>query len=601
MFSKIKELFFLLDLEQRKRLYRLQVLVVLMSIAEVVSVLSIGPFMALVGDINQLQGQGFLAEWYKELEFNSTTDFLLLIASCVLGILVIATFISIFTVWRLSMYAAEIGADLSSRLYRYYMRQAWLFHASGNSNQLTNKIAQECERVTSGIFTPLMQMNAKLFMALLMCIAIFLYTPWIAVLGAVTFYITYYFLYKTVRQRLSDNGETITSEQASRFKLMGEGFGGIKDILLLGRQSTFNHRFTEASKNFANAKGKTQVYGQVPRYAVELIAFGSVITLMMYLLITHNGNLGSILPVLSIFVLAGFKLLPAFQQIYFSLSQIRGNLSGFESIRSDLFSSLEGSEDHLSKEDTVDSKLSIKNSIKLHNVSFQYPETSKPALFNLNIEIPVNKVIGLVGSSGSGKSTAIDILLGLISPKEGSVIIDEKRLTEHNIRAWQNSLGFVSQTIFLADSSIKENIAFGLPIEDIDDKRIEKAIQLAHLEQFISELPQGFETRVGERGVQLSGGQRQRVGIARALYNDADILVLDEATSALDGITEELIMDAIHDFSGKKTIIMIAHRITTVEQCDHIYLMDKGAVIDQGSYSYLSANNKVFQRMARKS
>ena len=601
MFSKIKELFFLLDLEQRKRLYRLQVLVVLMSIAEVVSVLSIGPFMALVGDINQLQGQGFLAEWYRELEFNSTTDFLLLIASCVLGILVIATFISIFTVWRLSMYAAEIGADLSSRLYRYYMRQAWLFHASGNSNQLTNKIAQECERVTSGIFTPLMQMNAKLFMALLMCIAIFLYTPWIAVLGAVTFYITYYFLYKTVRQRLSDNGETITTEQASRFKLMGEGFGGIKDILLLGRQSTFNHRFTEASKNFANAKGKTQVYGQVPRYAVELIAFGSVITLMMYLLITHNGNLGSILPVLSIFVLAGFKLLPAFQQIYFSLSQIRGNLSGFESIRSDLFSSLEGSEDHLSKEDTVDSKLSIKNSIKLHNVSFQYPETSKPALFNLNIEIPVNKVIGLVGSSGSGKSTAIDILLGLISPKEGSVIIDEKRLTEHNIRAWQNSLGFVSQTIFLADSSIKENIAFGLPIEDIDDKRIEKAIQLAHLEQFISELPQGFETRVGERGVQLSGGQRQRVGIARALYNDADILVLDEATSALDGITEELIMDAIHDFSGKKTIIMIAPRITTVEQCAHIYLMDNGAVIDQGSYSYLSANNKVFQRMARKS
>ena len=601
MFSKIKELFFLLELDQRKRLYRLQVLVVLMSIAEVVSVLSIGPFMALVGDINQLQGQGFLAEWYRELNFNNTTDFLLLIASCVLGVLVIATCISIFTVWRLSMYAAEIGADISSRLYRYYMSQAWLFHASGNSNQLTNKIAQECERVTTGIFTPLMQMNAKLFMALLMCIAIFLYTPWIAMLGALTFYITYYFLYKTVRQRLSDNGETITREQASRYKLMGEGFGGIKDILLLGRQATFNHRFAESSKNFANAKGKTQVYGQVPRYAVELIAFGSVITLMMYLLITHNGNLGSILPVLSIFVLAGFKLLPAFQQIYFSLSQIRGNLSGFESIRNDLFSSVEASEDPLSKVDTVNSKLCIKNSIKLHNISFQYPETSRPALIDLNIKIPVNKVIGLVGSSGSGKSTAIDILLGLISPKKGSVFIDEKRLTANNLRAWQNSLGFVSQTIFLADSSIKENIAFGLPIEDIDDKRIEKAIQLAHLDQFISELPQGFETRVGERGVQLSGGQRQRVGIARALYNDADILVLDEATSALDGITEELIMEAIHDFSGKKTIIMIAHRITTVEQCDHIYLMDNGAVIDQGSYSYLSANNKVFQKMAKKS
>ena len=601
MFSNIRELYLLLSKEQRNRLFRLQFLVIIMSIAEVSSVLSIGPFMTLVGDISQLEGQGFLADWYRDLGFTDTTDFLLLIACCVLIVLVIATLVSMYTIWKLSMYAAQIGADLSSRLYRYYMSQPWLFHADGNSNQLTNKIAQECERVTSGIITPLMQMNAKLFMVIIMCIAIFIYSPIVAIAGASIFYFTYFFLYQTVRQRLSNNGEAITNEQAKRFKLMGEGFGGIKDILLLGRQASFNSRFFEASKGFAFAKGRTQVLGQAPRYAVELIAFGAVIFLVMYLLIKLEGNLGAILPILSIFVLAGFKLLPAFQQIYFSLSQIRGNLSGLINIRKDLLASINDSNHNTQKRTSSKSYVTLNDSIQLKNITFQYPGTKRPALSELNLEIPVNKVIGLVGSSGSGKSTAVDVLLGLIEPNKGKVLIDGEPLSKENLRRWQNSLGFVSQVIFLADASIRENIAFGLKPEDIDDKRVNEASTLSHLDELISELPNGLDTRVGERGVQLSGGQRQRVGIARALYNNADILFLDEATSALDSITETHIMDAIHDFSGTKTIIMIAHRITTVEQCDCIYLIEDGKVIDKGNYTDLSSRNSIFRKMAKKS
>jgi len=601
MFSNIRELYLLLSKEQRNRLFRLQFLVIIMSIAEVSSVLSIGPFMTLVGDISQLEGQGFLADWYRDLGFTDTTDFLLLIACCVLIVLVIATLVSMYTIWKLSMYAAQIGADLSSRLYRYYMSQPWLFHADGNSNQLTNKIAQECERVTSGIITPLMQMNAKLFMVIIMCVAIFIYSPIVAIAGASIFYFTYFFLYQTVRQRLSNNGEAITNEQAKRFKLMGEGFGGIKDILLLGRQASFNSRFFEASKGFAFAKGRTQVLGQAPRYAVELIAFGAVIFLVMYLLIKLEGNLGAILPILSIFVLAGFKLLPAFQQIYFSLSQIRGNLSGLINIRKDLLASINDSNHNTQERTSSKSYVTLNDSIQLKNITFQYPGTKRPALSELNLEIPVNKVIGLVGSSGSGKSTAVDVLLGLIEPNKGKVLIDGEPLSKENLRRWQNSLGFVSQVIFLADASIRENIAFGLKPEDIDDKRVNEASTLSHLDELISELPNGLDTRVGERGVQLSGGQRQRVGIARALYNNADILFLDEATSALDSITETHIMDAIHDFSGTKTIIMIAHRITTVEQCDCIYLIEDGKVIDKGNYTDLSSRNSIFRKMAKKS
>jgi HlyD family secretion protein len=215
--------------------------------------------------------------------------------------------------------------------------------------------------------------------------------------------------------------------------------------------------------------------------------------------------------------------------------------------------------------------------------------------------IGVNKVIGLVGASGSGKSTAIDILLGLIQPEKGELLIDGKPITKQQLRAWQNALGFVPQSIFLADSSIRENIAFGLPPELVDEEKVQRAATMAHLDELLAELPDGLNTRVGERGVQLSGGQRQRIGIARALYHDAEVLILDEATSALDGITEKLIMDAIHDFSGKKTIIMIAHRLTTVKQCDNIFMMSQGKVVDSGTFEELSAHNLVFQRMANHS
>ncbi|MDF1629707.1 MAG: ABC transporter ATP-binding protein [Alcanivoracaceae bacterium] len=598
MFKQLKDLYSLLTDQQRKKLLRLQLLVVLMAVAELGSVLSIGPFMALVGDMSLLQREGMVGDIYRLSGIDSPRMFMILVGAAVLLSLFMAAAISILTIWRLSMYGSIVGAELSSRLYRHYMHQPWLFHAGGSSSQLTNQIAQECNRITAGIINPLMQMNARIVMATLMAIAIFLFNPAVAITGLTVFAVAYFAMYRVVRQKLIRNGGIITSSQRLRFKLMGEGFGGIKDVLLLGRQQIFTDRFDTASAHFAAAQGKSQVMGQVPRFVMELVAFGGVIFLILYLLAAYDGNLGTILPVLSVYALAGFKLLPAFQQIYSSVSSIRGSLTAFEGLREDLRASATATL-QLARSDSGQEQLIPRQSIQIKNVQFTYPDKAEPALRDITMTIGVNKVIGLVGASGSGKSTVIDILLGLIQPDKGMLVVDGEPLTKQTLRSWQNSLGFVPQSIFLADSSIRENIAFGLPLDLVDEEKVRKAASMAHLDELLAELPQGLDTRVGERGVQLSGGQRQRIGIARALYNDADVLILDEATSALDGITEELIMDAIHDFSGKKTIVMIAHRLATVRKCDIIYFLEGGCVVDKGSYTELLERSPTFKKMAQ--
>jgi len=594
MYSRLKLLYKLLSRDQRRKLLCLQALVVLMAFAEVAGVASIGPFMALVGDMSHLQGDGFLAQAYHQSGIETPQDFLFMIGVFVFVILTVAAVISILTVWKMSMFGAQIGAELSTRLYSHYMQQPWLFHAEGSSSQLTSLISQESNRITKQIIQPLMQMNAKGVMATVMAVVIFTFNPLVAIVGLTIFGLVYFLLFRIIRRRLASNGAIISQTNSQRFKLMNEGFGGIKDTLLLGRQADFNRRFERASRKLGKAQGFTSALSQAPRYLMELIAFGSVMLLVLYLLVVHQGNLGEILPILSVYALAGFKLLPAFQLIYANLSQVKANLAAFDSLEKHL---IDSRETNVVKPVGATGKLLLKNMIELDNVHLTYPGKQEKALKGLSLKIPVNKVIGLVGASGSGKSTAIDVLLGLLQPQCGGLKVDGIQLDERELRSWQNNVGFVPQSIFLADASIRENIAFGIPIEEIDASRVENAAKMAHLDELLKRLPDGLDSQVGERGVQISGGQRQRIGIARALYNDAEVLVLDEATSALDGITEKLVMDAIYDFSGKKTIIMIAHRLATVKQCDYIYLLDSGEVVDAGRYDELNKNNEIFQQM----
>lgn len=595
MFKMIRQLFALLSDQQTKKFYKLQVLVVIMAFTEILGIASIAPFMALVGDISILENGGIFTKLYQISGLTNPTDFLFYAGILVLLALALSTIVSMYTTWKLALYGTSVGTEIADRLYKHYMQQDWQFHASGSSAQLTKQVSSEAMRITSGIVQPVMHLNAKLVLAVFISVGLLIYNPIVAIVGLVIFILAYVLLYKVVRKTLVDNSYRLSQVATSRFRLMSEGFGGIKDVLLLDRSYDFVQRFQNSGIVYARALGTNTSLTQVPRYFMELIAFGTMIGLVLLLIKLHQGNLGAVLPILAVYALAAFKLLPALQQIYACIAQIKGASAAFEAIKDDLRQS---NSEKFNSPKKVFEPIKLEKSIELKEIKFNYPNKSKPALDGVTMTIPVNGVIGLVGSSGSGKSTLIDILLGLLVPQQGQLCIDDTCITEDNKRAWQNTLGFVPQSIFLSEGTIAENIAFGIPVEDIDISQVNKAIELAHLTELIEQLPEGIDTKVGERGVQLSGGQRQRIGIARALYYEADVLVFDEATSALDGITEKIIMDAIHEFSGKKTIIMIAHRLKTVQKCDIIYLMAQGKIVDSGNYVDLVANNPEFRKMA---
>ena len=595
MFKIIKELFNLLTPSQRKRFYVLQIFVAIMAVLEIFGVASMIPFMAVVGDMSQLQEDTPIAQIYKSSGITSESQFVFILGVFVLLALTISTIISMFTIWKLSIFAHQIGTELADRLYTHYLKQGWLFHASGSSAQLTKKIATETTRVTANILVPLMHINSKILLVFLLSLSIFIYNPKVAMIGISIFVATYIILFRIVRTRLASFGKATSDVTEQRFRLMNEGFGGIKDVLLLGRDADFIGRFNKTGNILAYSLGTTNAIIQIPRYLVELIAFGSIILLILYLMVSYEANLGIILPILSIYAVGAIKLLPAFQQIYGSIGVIKANLAAFDSIREDLNNSFRVEP----KKEIIEKKyLNPKQQISLENIAFTYPNKEEPTLNQLSMTIPANSVIGVVGPSGAGKSTLIDIFLGLIEPQEGQLIVDHTIINSQNRRSWQNSIGFVAQSIFLSEGTIAENIAFGISHDQIDLEQVQKVIKLAYLDEFIQTLNDGVDTRVGERGVQLSGGQRQRIGIARALYHKAEVIVFDEATSSLDGVAEKMIMDAIHDFSGQKTIILIAHRLKTVQKCDKIFFINNGKVDDQGTYQELLENNEHFKNMA---
>ena len=594
MFKIIIEFFSLLTPSQRKQFYVLQILIVIMTFVEILSILSIAPFMALIGDISILEKDNLLASLY--LKFNlDEYEFVFYTGIFVLFSLTIAAIVSMYIAWRLAMFAPKIGAEIAHRLYSYYLDKDLLFHASGSSSYLTKKIAIETERVYQGILSPLMQMNARIVLVFSIVFIMFLYDPIVIIISSIVFSTAYIILFKFVRTRLEKNGQNISNMLSERFRLMSDSFGGIKDVLLLGRSNNFKKIFSITSNKLANSEGNNIAMGLVPRYFMELLAFGAMIVLVLYLIKTSQGDLSLILPIISVYALAGMKLLPALLLIYSCAATVKGNLSAYEAIHEDLKNTKFANIPLIKDGRNVEFK---NNEICLKEVTFTYPGRKNPTLQNLSLTIKSKAVVGFVGTSGSGKSTLIDIITGLIIPEKGLVTIGGVTLLKQNLRLWQNKIGYVPQTIFLTEGTIAENIAFGIPKELIDYVQVKKALKLANLEELVSKLDDGVYSKVGERGVQISGGQRQRIGIARMLYYKTEVLVFDEATSALDGITEKTIMDAIHDFTGQKTLIIIAHRLKTVQKCDEIFMMEKGCIVDVGTYQYLLENNEQFKKMS---
>lgn len=599
MFSLLKELFGIFTGSQLRRLLMLQSLMILMAFAEISGVSAIGIFMAVVADPEIINRANFIGKIYQHSGVSDPGEFIYLVGVVAVSVLVMTAMISMLTIWRAALFSARIGQEMADRLFRYYMHQSWLFHSWGSSAELTKRIAADAYVVSAQVVYPLMQINTKLILTVCMTVGLLILNPWVILMALAIFGCGYAVMYRMVRHRLMKNGKRISEIATRRYKLMSEGFGGIKDVLLLGRQGVFIDRFETSGDTLSTSISTNDALAMAPKHFMDMVAFSSVILLFLYLTKSYQGDLATILPILALYALAGFKVLPAIQQIYHAVATIKGSSAAFDAIKEDLTASryIDEQREALAKRPS-DTIPGLQQKIAFKDVTFTYPGKALPALRSLSLEIPANRSIGFVGATGSGKSTLVDLVIGLLMPDAGQILIDGIPLTTHNVRSWQDKIGLVSQSIYLSDASIRENVAFGIPLEQIDTARVLEVLKLAHLDDLIAELPDGIETRVGERGVQLSGGQRQRVGIARSLYHNPEILVFDEATSAMDGITEKSIMEAISEFSGKKTIILIAHRFTTIQQCDLIYHIEKGKVVEQGTYEELMARSAQFKAMS---
>lgn len=603
MINKIKEIFFLLEKKQQKKIIYLQILILLTACMEVLSLFAIAPFMSILADYEVINKEGYISDLYNYLQFQTPKDFLFFFALFFLCILFISSLIHMVTIWIVSINSIKMGTTLGNRLFSFYLNQKWLFHVKSNSAQLINKIAQESDRITLGIIQPAMLINAKLAVSVFLIIAMIIYNPFVALIVGLILGISYVIIFLNVKNSVTRNGKIVSNTQESRYKLMSEGFGGIKEVLISGRQNFFTFNFKKNSNQWADAVGKNQAIGQLPRYIVELITFSIIVGFVIYL--TSKGeenNFRTLFPVLSIYALGGLKLLPAFQSIFIYLTAIKANINAYENIKENLIEAKNQDLKPRIKDLKKSIEMNLNNELVFKNVNFKYLHDKKKDSFNLvnlNFSIKKNETIGIVGRSGSGKSTIIDLIAGLILPDKGEILIDEKKVTEDNKFFWQKNISLVSQSIYLADSSIKENIAFGIPYEKIDNKKINETIEKSQISDFVNQLPNGINTIIGERGVQLSGGQRQRIGIARSLYYQSNLIIFDEATSSLDGLTEEAVIKSINNIQNIKTVVIVAHRLASVKNCHRIYFIDKGKIIDSGTFDELINKNELFRKIAK--
>ncbi len=399
-----------------------------------------------------------------------------------------------------------------------------------------------------------------------------------------------------LKSKLKRSGEKSLQANEARYKFANEALSGIKTTRVLGIEPYFLRKYGAQSYLFSQYYIFSRMASELPRYLLEALAFGGIV-LFIVVQLALGQQMDALIPLVSLYAFAAYKMMPALYRLYNSVAQIHFFQAVLDKIYFDIVQ-----EDDNEREDIFTKSpapLSFVKDIQLRNVSFRYPGTSSDVFKGINVTIPRNAVIGFAGITGSGKTTLMDVLLGLLTPQEGELLVDGECVGKHNVRAWRKQIGYVPQEIYLSDDSIYSNIAFGVEEKDIDFEQVVRAAKLAAIDAFVQELPEAYNTVIGERGIRLSGGQRQRLGLARALYRDPGVLVLDEATSSLDGGTEDAVLSAIRNVLRTRTVLMIAHRLNTLKDCDVIYLMQNGKITDQGTYSELLTSNSIFREMAK--
>lgn len=585
----------LLDARERRTALVVLAIAVLAALSSVVMVGSIMPFLTVLADPERIRAIPQLSWAYDAFGFTSDRAFLAALGLGSLTVIVLAMAVQVLRVYAVTRFAVMRVHSLSCRLMASYLGQPYEYFLDHHSGEMGTRVLAEAQQVVDGFLRP----AAELVTATLSILALVGFLIWIEpVVSLVAFGVlggAYWASYALSRMHLRHLGRQRVAANAERFRLATEALGGVKDIKLLGREAAYVTRFRAPSHRMAKAALHTTLIGSLPQYAIQAVGLGGVILLCLALLSRSDGAVAEILPLLGVFALAGQRLMPELSKVYQAAATIQSNRAAVEVVHTDLIGTPAAP-----LAECPAKALGLRQTLRLEDVSYRYPKADVAGVHSITLGICAGEKIGIVGGTGAGKSTLADLILGLLQPQSGRIIVDDTPITDDTIRRWQRTVGYVPQEIFLTDASVAENIALGLAPHEIDPDRLARAARIARIDAFIrEELPQGYDTFVGERGVRLSGGQRQRIGIARALYHDADLIVFDEATSALDNATEAEVMAAIDQLPGDKTVVMIAHRLSTVRRCDRIVVMDRGRIVGCDGWDALMATNPAFQRIAR--
>lgn len=583
---------------ERRRLVPLIIAVVIMSVLQVVGISSIGPFMAVASDPSVVESEPLLGAFYNSIGFETHQAFVIAVGIGAFLVMVGATAVKMGVNYAIFRYVANRRYSLGLRLFRQYLYQPYSYFLDHNSSELSKNLLSEVDQVVNNVLRPGMEAFGKIMITLAILVFLLVLNPWVALAAGGIFATIYGGLYLFVRNRLQRYGKQVREANLIRFKASSEAFGAIKDVKVMGKEPSFAMMYGSGAKKFANTQAAKQILSSLPSQAMQTLAMGFAIALVIVMLAIY-GSISQILPLLAVYAFAIQKLLPNVKGVFKQLSTIRYYGHMVDSLYRDMTEMT--APPHIRDKRAMNEEpepLPFENSIVLDDLSFMYPTSEEAVLRNIHLTIPKNTTVGFVGATGCGKTTIVDLIMGLLEPSSGQLCVDGQPI--HSLRAWQRNFGYVPQHIYLSDDTVTANIAFGIPEDMRDLQAVERAARIAHLHDFVTnELPAGYDTRLGERGIRFSGGQRQRVGIARALYNDPDIIVMDEATSALDTVTEDAVMDAIVELMHEKTIILIAHRITTIKDCDQIVMLERGKIVARGDYQTLINTNERFRSMAK--
>ena len=578
--NMIKRLYAQISNQRRLQFKLLLFVTVLASFAEIVSLGAVVPFIAVVTQPEKIFYYPFMSEFASIFGITTPQNLVGPIALLFVAAGIFAGILRIIVLYASIRFSNSTGADLSAEMYRRTLHQPYLVHISRSSSDIISGITQKVATATSVIAALVTVItNSVLFIAIFS--ALILIDPLIAGVAFGVFGSMYIIISLSAKKILADNGVVVAKQQTNVVRSSQEGLGAIRDVLLEKSQHFYSQSYSYCVQQLQRALGTNQFITLAPRYVMEALAL-VMIGLFTFFVSDDSALISSAMPTLGALALGAQRLLPVLQQLY-------GNFSLFTGSQQSLLDVIVLLEQPVEEtiEDSTLPPLSFQRNIKLDQLSFGYSPGGPFVLSDLDIQISKGSMVGFVGETGSGKSTAIDIILGLLRASEGKLLIDDVEIDDSNVAMWQKMLAHVPQHIYLSDASIAENIAFGIPYEDIDDERVHEAGYQAQMSDFVGKLPDGYATIVGERGVKFSGGQRQRIGIARALYKKASVLVLDEATSALDSKTESSVMEAVGTLKAQLTVIIIAHRITTLEKCDVIFEFSANETIKTISYQEL--------------